>query len=152
MAKIEAGLAKVKGIESWFVIGGNDFTTQTASSNVATLVVVTTPWDQRKSKDLQLSAILARAQQVGATVPEAFTSVFGLPPIIGLSNTGGFQFMLEDRAGGEVAQLSQVGDALVDAARKRPRDRQRREHVSRECAVVQHRHEFGQARKPWACR
>jgi hydrophobe/amphiphile efflux-1 (HAE1) family protein len=120
VAKIEAGLAKVKGIESWFVIGGNDFTTQTASSNVATLVVVTTPWDQRKSKDLQLSAILARAQQVAASVPEAFTSVFGLPPIIGLSNTGGFQFMLEDRAGGEVAQLSQVGDALVDAARKRP--------------------------------
>ena len=120
VAKIEAGLAKVKGIESWFVIGGNDFTTQTASSNVATLVVVTTPWDKRKSKDLQLSAILARAQQLAASVPEASTTVFGLPPIIGLSNTGGFQFMLEDRAGGELAQLSQVGDALVDAARKRP--------------------------------
>ena len=53
-------------------------------------------------------------------MPEAFTFVFGLPPILGLSNTGGFQFMLEDRAGGELQQLSQVGDALVDAARKRP--------------------------------
>jgi len=120
VAKIEARLGKVKGIESWFVIGGTDFTTQTSASNVATIVVITTPWEQRKTKDLQLNAILARAQNASADVPEAFTSVFGFPPILGLSNTGGFQLMLEDRAGGELEQLSQVGDALVDAARKHP--------------------------------
>jgi multidrug efflux pump len=120
VAKIEQRLAKVKGIESWFVIGGTDFTTQTNASNVATIVVVTTPWDQRKTKDLQLDAILAAAQHASADVPEAFTTVFGFPPILGLSNTGGFQLMLEDRAGGELEQLSAVGDALVDAARKHP--------------------------------
>jgi hydrophobe/amphiphile efflux-1 (HAE1) family protein len=120
VAKIEERLGKVKGVESWFVIGGTDFTTGTAASNVATIVVVTTPWDQRKSKDLQLNAILAASQRSFADVPEAFTSVFGLPPIIGLSNTGGFQFMLEDRRGGELDQLSNVADSLVDAARKRP--------------------------------
>ncbi len=120
VAKIEQRLAKVKGVESWFVIGGNDFTTNTAASNVATLVVVTTPWEQRKSKDLQLTAILAATQRALSDVPEAFTTVFGFPPIIGLSNTGGFQFMLEDRRGGELDQLSNVADALVDAARKHP--------------------------------
>jgi len=120
VAKIEQRLAKVKGIESWFVIGGTDFTTQTNASNVATIVVITTPWEDRKTKDLQLNAILARAQHASADVPEAFTTVFGFPPILGLSNTGGFQLMLEDRGGGEFDQLSQVGDALVDAARKHP--------------------------------
>ena len=59
VAKIEERLGKVKGVESWFVIGGIDFTTNTAASNVATIVVVTTPWDERKTKDLQLNAILA---------------------------------------------------------------------------------------------
>jgi multidrug efflux pump len=120
VAKIEDRLGKVKGVESWFVIGGNDFTTNTAASNVATIVVVTTPWEQRKTKDLQLSAILANSQRAFADVPEAFTTVFGFPPILGLSNTGGFQFMLEDRGGGELEQLSNVADALVDAARKHP--------------------------------
>jgi hydrophobe/amphiphile efflux-1 (HAE1) family protein len=120
VAKIEERLAKVKGVQSWFVFGGNDFTTNTQASNVATIVVVTTPWEERKSKELQLTAILAASQRAFADVPEAFTSVFGFPPIIGLSNTGGFQFMLEDRLGGELDQLSSVGDALVDAARKRP--------------------------------
>jgi multidrug efflux pump len=120
VAKLEERLGKVKGVESWFVIGGTDFTTQTAASNVATIVVVTTPWDQRKTKDLQLNAILAATQRAFSDVPEAFTSVFGFPPILGLSNTGGFQFMLEDRRGGELEQLSSAGDALVDAARKHP--------------------------------
>jgi hydrophobe/amphiphile efflux-1 (HAE1) family protein len=120
VAKIEARLAKVPGVESWFVIGGTDFTTNTAASNVATIVVVTTPWEKRKTKDLQLTAILANTQRAMADVPEAFISVFGFPPILGLSNTGGFQLMLEDRAGGEIEQLSQVGDSLVEAARKHP--------------------------------
>ncbi len=116
----KSGLGKVKGVESWFVIGGTDFTTQTNASNVATIVVITTPWDQRKTKDLQLNAILASTQRAFADVPEAFTTAFGFPPILGLSNTGGFQFMLEDRAGGELEQLSNVADTLVDAARKHP--------------------------------
>jgi hydrophobe/amphiphile efflux-1 (HAE1) family protein len=120
VAKLEERLGKVKGVESWFVIGGTDFTTQTNASNVATIVVITTPWDQRKSKDLQLDAILAATQRAFYDVPEAFTTAFGFPPILGLSNTGGFQFMLEDRGGGELDQLSNVGDALVDAARKHP--------------------------------
>ena len=120
VGELEERLGKVKGIESWFVIGGTDFTTQTNASNVATIVAVTTPWDERKTKDLQLNAILAATQRALADVPEAFTTVFGFPPILGLSNTGGFQFMLEDRRGGELDQLGSVGDALVDAAHKHP--------------------------------
>jgi multidrug efflux pump len=120
VAKLEERLSKVKGLESWFVIGGTDFTTQTNASNVATIIAVTTPWEQRKTKDLQLDAILAATQRALADVPEAFTTVFGFPPILGLSNTGGFQFMLEDRRGGELDQLGTVGDSLVDAARKHP--------------------------------
>jgi multidrug efflux pump subunit AcrB len=120
VAKLEERLKKVKGVESWFVIGGTDFTTQTSASNVATMVVVAKPWEERKSKDLQLNAILAATQKAFSDVPEAFTAVFGFPPILGLSSTGGFQFMLEDRRGGELEQLGNVGDSLVDAARMHP--------------------------------
>jgi multidrug efflux pump len=43
-----------------------------------------------------------------------------LPPILGLSTTNGFQFMLEDRAGTDIQTLSKTADALVAAARQRP--------------------------------
>ena len=118
--KIEDKILRIKGVESSFVIGGIDFTTQTANSNVATIIIRLYPWDKRKTKDTQLAAIIANAQRAFADVPEAFTFAFGLPPILGLSITGGFQFMLEDRTGGELTQLSQIADTLVDAARKRP--------------------------------
>jgi hydrophobe/amphiphile efflux-1 (HAE1) family protein len=120
VSKIEDQIRKLKGVASWFVIGGTDFATQTQGSNVATIIVDLLPWDERKSKDLQLNAILARAQAGFAQVPEAFTFAFGLPPILGLSITGGFQFMLEDRAGGDLTQMSQAADGLVDAARRHP--------------------------------
>jgi hydrophobe/amphiphile efflux-1 (HAE1) family protein len=120
VSKLEQRLATVKGVLSWFVIGGTDFTTQTSSSNVATFVVEATPWDERKTKDLQLTSIIAATQRAFSSVPDAFTIAFGFPPILGLSSTGGFQLMLEDRHGGELDQLGQAADTLIDALRKRP--------------------------------
>jgi multidrug efflux pump len=55
-----------------------------------------------------------------AHVPEAVTNAFGQPPIQGLSTTGGFQFMLEDRLGVGVQDLAQVADLTAQAARRRP--------------------------------
>ena len=118
--KLEDVVKNIKGVNEYFAIGGLDIATGTSNSNVATLIVGLDPWDERKSKDRQLSAILASAQRGFAQVPEAFTFAFGLPPILGLSPTGGFQFMLEDRAGGDVQQLNQVADSIVEATRKRP--------------------------------
>ncbi len=119
--KIETVVRSIPGVAATFVLGGLDIATGTSTSNVATVIADLTPWDERKSKDLQLDAILGRAQRAFAQIPEAFTFAFGLPPILGLSNTGGFQFMLEDRAGvGDSAQLAEVADSLVDAARRRP--------------------------------
>ena len=45
---------------------------------------------------------------------------FGLPPILGLGTAGGFEFMLEDRAGSDIGTLASVSDAFVDEARKHP--------------------------------
>ena len=50
----------------------------------------------------------------------AFVFAFGLPPILGLGTGNGFEFMLEDRAGGEIGQLSQVSQDFIDATRQRP--------------------------------
>lgn len=118
--KVENVIAHLPGVASYFVLGGLDIATQTSNSNVATIIATLKPWDERKSKETQLTSILGRAQAGFANVPEAFTFAFGLPPILGLSTTGGFQLMLEDRAGSDVQILSRAADALVDAARRRP--------------------------------
>ncbi len=118
-AKVEKVMSQLPGVDKYFVLGGLDIATQTSNSNVATVIATLKPFDERKSKDQQLTSILARAQAAFAQLPEAFTFAFGLPPILGLSTTGGFQFMLEDRAGGDVETLAHTADALVAAARQR---------------------------------
>ena len=118
--KIENVISKLPGVDKYFVLGGLDIATGTSNSNVATVITTLKPWEERTSKETQLDAILGAAQHGFATVPEAFTFAFGLPPILGLSPTGGFQFMLEDRAGGDIATLARAADAVTAAARKRP--------------------------------
>jgi len=119
-AKIENVVAHLQGIDHYFVFGGLDIATQTNGSNVSTVIATLKPWDQRKSKDLQLDAILADARRGFSQIPDAFSFAFGLPPILGLSLTGGFQFMLEDHTGGDIQRLGQVADSLVDSTRQRP--------------------------------
>jgi hydrophobe/amphiphile efflux-1 (HAE1) family protein len=119
-AKIENAISRIPGVARYFTLGGLDIATGTSNSNVATVITTLKPWDERKDDPEQLTSILGAAQRGFGQVPEAFTFAFGLPPILGLAPTGGFQFMLEDRAGSDVATLTEAADKLVAAARKRP--------------------------------
>jgi multidrug efflux pump len=118
--KIENIVRKLPGVASYLTLGGTDIATRTSSSNVSTLICRLKPWEERTTDDMQLRAILGRAQREFAQVPEATTFAFAPPPILGLSTTGGFQFMLEDRLGGDVRDLAQIGDMLAQATRQRP--------------------------------
>ncbi|MEP7352679.1 MAG: efflux RND transporter permease subunit, partial [Acidobacteriota bacterium] len=119
-AKIEKIIAGLPGVKDYFVLGGTDIATGTQNSNVATIIATLEPWEERHTPEKQLSAILAKASAGYAQVPEAFSFSFGLPPILGLSNTGGFQFVLEDRAGTDIDTLARTADAIVDATKKYP--------------------------------
>ena len=55
-----------------------------------------------------------------AKVRDALVMVLQPPPIRGLSSTGGFELMIEDRAGKGVAAMQRVVDRFQDEARKRP--------------------------------
>ncbi len=118
--KIEESILKIPGVDQYFVLGGLDIATGTSNSNVATIIATLKPWDERTTDETQLQGILANAQKGFGKVPEAFTFAFGLPPILGLSNTGGFQFMLEDRGGGDISGMARAAELLTAAAAKRP--------------------------------
>jgi hydrophobe/amphiphile efflux-1 (HAE1) family protein len=118
--KIEDMVSRMPGVAGTLTLGGVDITTRNNSSNAATVVVRLNPWDERQAENLRLPSILASMQREFQKVPEVVVNAFGQPPIQGLSSTGGFQFMLEDRSGGSLQDFSQVSDLLIDAARKRP--------------------------------
>jgi multidrug efflux pump len=118
--RVEDLIGKIPGVSGTFTLGGIDISTRTSSSNVATVITRLKPWDERTTPDLEFRGIIANIQRATARVPEAVTSAFGQPPIQGLSTTGGFQFMLEDRTGVGVEDLAQAANLTAQTARERP--------------------------------
>ena len=118
--RIEAIVSRIPGVAGTLTLGGLDIVTRTSNSNVSTIIARLTPWDERHASNMQLASILAAMQKEFAKVPEAFAIGFGLPPILGLSATGGFQYMLEDRLGDDVHALAQTADLVVQAGRRHP--------------------------------
>jgi multidrug efflux pump len=120
--RAEKILLDTPGVADVTVFGGFDFLTSTNNSNVGTVIATLKPWEERNTKPMQFSSIQGRAQgQLFGTIPEAFIFTFGLPPILGLGTSGGFEFMLEDRTGAaDIQQLADVTDQVIAETRKRP--------------------------------
>jgi HAE1 family hydrophobic/amphiphilic exporter-1 len=78
------------------------------------------PWSERKKPEEQYPAIKARLNQYLGTLSEGIAFAFPPPAIPGVGTSGGFQFILEDRSGKDVAFLAQNMKTFLDAARKRP--------------------------------
>ncbi|MCB1021466.1 MAG: multidrug efflux RND transporter permease subunit [Acidobacteria bacterium] len=119
-AEIQEIVRSTPGVVDLTTFGGFDFLTQTSNSNVSTVIATLAPWDERKAPNLQFDPILGSVQGRVSQVEGAFSLAFGLPPILGLGTSGGFEFMVEDRSGGSVDELASTTNALVGAAFQRP--------------------------------
>jgi HAE1 family hydrophobic/amphiphilic exporter-1 len=78
------------------------------------------PWDERTTRAEQFQEIKARLNTELSKLPEGIVFSFSPPAIPGVGTSGGFQFLLEDRAGRDVQYLSENLDKFLAAARKRP--------------------------------
>jgi multidrug efflux pump len=119
-AKVEKIVNSTPGVMGTFTIGGTDISTRTSGPNLATIVTRLNDWDERNTPELEYRGVIAGIQRATARLPELTTTAFGQPPIQGLSNTGGFQFMLEDHTGSSIEDLAQAADTMAQAARRRP--------------------------------
>jgi hydrophobic/amphiphilic exporter-1 (mainly G- bacteria), HAE1 family len=118
--KVEAVLKNTPGVQYCSTIVGNSLLTQTNATYSAFVFVALKPWDQRTSKATSVSAIMDSVNDKLGRMPEGRAFAFSPPAISGVGTSGGFSFMLEDRAGKSVAYLSENTDRFLEAAQKRP--------------------------------
>jgi hydrophobe/amphiphile efflux-1 (HAE1) family protein len=112
---------QLPGVQGVATVGGYDVLTQSINSNTFAMFTLLKPWDQRRSPDTQLFAILQRANREFSGYPEAIGFAFPLPPLPGVGNVNGFQFMVEDLNGtGQLDRLAQVAQGIIAAASRRP--------------------------------
>src|SRR6266436_4393658 len=118
--KIEDVLAHTPGVETTTTVLGFSLLSFTRSTYNAFFWVTLKPWDERTDRETQFQVIKARLNRALSQIPEGIAFDFSPPGIPGVGTSGGFTFVLEDRAGKDVQFLSNNLNAFLTAARKRP--------------------------------
>jgi len=110
----------VPGILHYAALGGLNVVSFASKSNSATIFVQLKPWDERGADSLQIGAISANLQKKLSRFKEASLVVIQPPAIPGLGSTGGFSFILEQKAaGGDIKVFEQVLKNFTIAINKR---------------------------------
>lgn len=116
--EIDALLKDVPGIKGWVTSGGFSDPDSANLANVITEYVMYEDWDKR-SDDLTQTKIISDLRHRLQTIRKAQFDVLVPPPIPGLGGAGGFQMMLEDRAGVGLTELEKVSQhVILEADRK----------------------------------
>src|SRR6201998_1035905 len=119
-AKIESALGKTPGVEHTTSVIGFSLLSFVRTSYNAFFFVTLKPWDERKSRSEQLQAIKQHINEDLSGLPEGIAFSFSPPAIPGVGTSGGFTFVLEDRAGKDLEFLATNLETFLTEARKRP--------------------------------
>jgi len=121
MYKMMDILSGVKAIAHYSAVAGLNIITGASKNNGGTLFCMLKPWDDRKSKSEQLTAIIAEVQAKTAGIREANIVITPPPAIPGLGATGGFTFELQQRESNDnINAFEKNVYAFMAAANKRP--------------------------------
>src|SRR5438876_735944 len=118
--KIEDFLSKTPGVQYTTSVIGFSLLSLVQNTYSGFFFVTFKPWSERTKPEEQYPAIKARLNQYLGSLSEGIAFAFPPPAIPGVGTSGGFTFMLEDRAGKDVPFLAQNVKTFLDAARKRP--------------------------------
>ncbi|HTD43206.1 MAG TPA: multidrug efflux RND transporter permease subunit [Bryobacteraceae bacterium] len=118
--RVESILAQTPGVERTTSIVGFSLLSFVRTSYNAFFFVTLKEWNDRKSREEQFQVIKQRLNGALSQLPEGVAFDFSPPAIPGVGTSGGFTFVLEDRAGNDVPFLSANLNTFVEAARKRP--------------------------------
>ncbi|MBR2817572.1 MAG: multidrug efflux RND transporter permease subunit [Reyranella sp.] len=120
VAQVENIIRPIPGVQGVLSVVGLNFIDYVASSNQAFFVVRLKPYDERTAASESVDAIIARLRPQLAAIQGAIVFPFNLPPIFGLGNAGGFQYVLEALQGQSPTELAAVVRGLQVAANQQP--------------------------------
>jgi hydrophobe/amphiphile efflux-1 (HAE1) family protein len=121
MRQVEAILKKMPQVQDVFAVIGFSLLDGANTSNAAFAVAKLKPFEDRRGAADSAQALIRRMFAEGAQVRTANIVAFNLPPIIGLSTSGGFEYQLEALEGQDPVRLGSVMQGLVAAANQDPR-------------------------------
>jgi len=118
--QVENIIRPIPGVEGVLSVVGFNFLDGLAASNQAFFVIRLKPYETRTARAQAVGAIIASLRPQLAAVPGAIVFPFNLPPILGLGNAGGFQYVIESLQGQPPADLAATMRGLLVSANQQP--------------------------------
>jgi len=91
-----------------------------SGSNYGMVIMRLQPWAQRKGKAQHVQAIIGQMFAKTSSIRDAKAIFFAPPTIQGFGTSGGFEFQLQDRTGGELTTFNNHATAFLAALNQRP--------------------------------
>ncbi|MGY4331738.1 hydrophobe/amphiphile efflux-1 (HAE1) family protein [Bradyrhizobium sp. LB7.2] len=119
--QIERVLTQMPAVDHVLAIIGFSLLDGASEPNSALVVTRLKPFADRKAAADSVQALIRQTYAAGAQIRQANVLPFNMPPIIGLSTSGGFEYQLQALEGQDPAAISSVTSALIGAANADPR-------------------------------
>ncbi len=119
--RVEAVVKGIPQIQSVLSIVGFSLLDAGNQSNAAFLVMRLKPFADRAAAADKAQALIGRVFAGVQQIRSATIFPFNLPPIIGLSTSGGFEYQLQNLEGREPAEMGTVLNGLLAAANQDPK-------------------------------
>lgn len=116
--RVDSIIATVEAVEnSYSVAGMNIITNATSPGSALAFVKLKKPGTRGKTENI--NKILGEVNQKLSVISAADLFTFTLPTVQGFGNTNGFEFLLQDRAGGKLEDLSSTAYGFIGELMKR---------------------------------
>jgi hydrophobe/amphiphile efflux-1 (HAE1) family protein len=119
--RIETLLKQSPQVQNVFSLIGYSILDSVNEPNAAFIVPTLKPFANRAGAANSAQALIAQVFADGQQVRTATVIPFNLPPVIGLSTSGGFEYELEGLEGQEPAAMNSVMQGLLASANQDPR-------------------------------
>src|SRR5690606_36881928 len=118
MVKIDDILADIEAIERRASIAGLNIVANANSSNYGVGFIRMKPHGERGAVD-NIQQVMGLINQRLSTIKEASVFLFEFPTVQGFGNTSGFEFIIQDRTGGDLNKLAQTAYGFIGELMKR---------------------------------
>jgi hydrophobic/amphiphilic exporter-1 (mainly G- bacteria), HAE1 family len=116
----EEMIMSTPGVKYVTTVVGYSLLSQVTNTYSAFFFITLEEWAERKTPEVQYEAIKAELSKKLGGISGAIGFAFPPPAIQGVGTSGGATFILEDRAGKDIAFLAENTTKFVEAAKKRP--------------------------------
>lgn len=107
-------------VEDVLTINGFNMLSSSQNTYSGISFVTLKDWKQRKKAGQSAEALAGVFTGMGMSQPEGIGYAFSMPPIMGMSTTGGFEGYIQNKAGRTPKELMTKTQEFIDAANKRP--------------------------------